>query len=231
MTISIGIFWDIGIYCNHNDLLWKYFLWDVTNVASHYCDDFNGKKWSSTGLRGTLFPEPKWSLRNPKVSKTEGWAVKSPSHKALDSQDWSHQDKIKNCSQVHKSYPVIWSLCSHCSHIHCHIPAPSLSQPHRYPSPIHRNGCVAQVYTYRLYLTQWDGGARSLISELPKGVNLEDLPPETPTMPLLAPGHGKMWWMKTGRFLGDFSTYRHYKLYRHLIYVHNCTYRCRSVYN
>ncbi|CAL1129505.1 unnamed protein product [Cladocopium goreaui] len=45
---------------------------------------------------------------------------------------------------------------------------------------------MQRVYTYRLYLTQWDGGARSLISELPKGVNLEDLPPETPTMPLLA---------------------------------------------
>ena len=55
------------------------------------------------------------------------------------------------------------------------------------PAP---TGC-AQVYTYRLYLTQWDGGSRSLISELPKGVSVEDLPPETPSLPLLAPG--RMW--------------------------------------
>ena len=41
MTISIGIFWDMGIYCNHNDLLCKYFLWDVTDVASHDCDDIS----------------------------------------------------------------------------------------------------------------------------------------------------------------------------------------------
>lgn len=42
---------------------------------------------------------------------------------------------------------------------------------------------LAKVYTYRLYLA--DGGAKSLISELPKSLSMEDLPPETPTTPLL----------------------------------------------
>ena len=42
---------------------------------------------------------------------------------------------------------------------------------------------LAKVYTYRLYLA--DGAAKSLISELPKSLSMEDLPPETPTTPLL----------------------------------------------
>eukprot|EP00434_Breviolum_minutum_P004419 symbB.v1.2.003894.t1/scaffold217.1/size263214/4 len=43
---------------------------------------------------------------------------------------------------------------------------------------------MQRVYTYRLYLA--DGAAKSLISELPKSLSMEDLPPETPTTPLLA---------------------------------------------
>jgi hypothetical protein len=55
---------------------------------------------------------------------------------------------------------VIWSLCSHCSHIHCHIPAPSLSQPHPsqrvrcpglhlsfVPNPVGRRSSVADQRT------------------------------------------------------------------------------------
>eukprot|EP00438_Fugacium_kawagutii_P033017 Skav234000 [mRNA] locus=scaffold2637:12899:13769:- [translate_table: standard] len=45
---------------------------------------------------------------------------------------------------------------------------------------------MAEVYTYRLYLTEPSLSPRSLISEQPKGVSMDDLPPETPMQPLLA---------------------------------------------